>query len=186
MRRIFRIVPDVGGRINWQKNWFVQTSFQNAKSNWKARCMLHYCRKREQQFKAMVINRTEASKQSYFSEVPRTITFNEPYRYFKKLNTLVKMKCQTIMKKRKVLDALIISKQKRNSRTNISIPNCERTSILREPFCSNLLDTRLSWQMYKIAKWASHRRIRDWRILLLILWLKTYIKKNTTERKDRI
>lgn len=65
------------------------------------------------------------------------------------------------------------------------IPICDRISILIEPFSSNVLEIRLSWRMYNSAKWTSHRRIRDWHVFLLMLWLKRYIKKNTTEAKVR-
>ena len=65
------------------------------------------------------------------------------------------------------------------------IPNCERTSLLKEPFCSKVLEIKLNWRMYNSAKCASHRRIKHWRILLLMLWLKRYIKKNITETQVR-
>lgn len=53
--------------------------------------------------------------------------------------------------------------------------------MLNEPLCSKASEIKPIWKMYRSAKWASQRRINNWRIFLLPPWLIRYTKKKITE-----
>lgn len=173
--------------IHWQQYRFVQASFQNAKSNRRTRGMLHNCWERKQHFKTMIVNCTEATKQCYFQEVPGTFRFEETCSnsnkivWYKSFSFFFVGMVNVTLKHTHIY----IKKIMWYYFPKVVIPNCERTSLLKEPFCSKVLEIKLIWRMYNSAKWASHRRIKHWRILLLMLWLKRYIKKNITETQVR-